>query len=140
MYEALKSELRYIEEMGLGHKNIADTVCALVATINQCFLCYSTSGRLHAMHMVRHLAGLTQTYFDKNRFAVIVKPQGRRRAFGQWLFAIDGQIDKARNAISEGSEGDAKAYLMNVLGACAGCADEFGMEPRQGYEEASEEN
>jgi len=135
--EAVKSELKYIELNDLGSKDIADTVCHLVALSNQCFHCYSSSGRLHAMHLVRHLAGMCSYYFYRNRFAVSVKPQNRRGSFGQWLFAIDGQVQGARRAITEGSEGDTKSYLMNILGACAGCADEFNMEPRLGYEEES---
>lgn len=134
MYSVIASEVEYLRDNELGFVYDADVIVALRSTLNQTIHCYVTSGEVHAMHLLRHLAAHVQYYFDENRFAQNQRPHPEQSCFGAWLLILDKLVRNCEESVIRGAVGDVRSHFMTILSVVLGAMQQHGAAQRQGYE------
>lgn len=135
MYSVIASEVAYLRDKELGFVHDADVIVALRSTLNQTMTCYVTSGPVHAMHLLRHLAAHVQYYFDENRFAQQTRPHAEQACFGAWLIILDKLVRNCEESVVRGAVGEVRSHFMTILSVVLGAMEQHGGEKRQGYED-----
>lgn len=134
MLSVIASEVAYLRDSDLGFVEEADVVVALRTITNQLFQCYVSSGEVHTMHMMRHLGGYIQYYFDEHRFAQNVRPMPEKQTFGEWLIHLNRLVTTCEESVIRGAVGDLRGHFMTILSLVCGAMQQHGAAMRQGYE------
>ena len=135
MYNVIASEVAYLADNDLGFEHEADVVVALRAYTNQLPLCYASSGSVHAMHLMRHIAGHVQYYFMKKQTAQnFTPPKMEKECFGEWVIHLGLLVSNCEDSLARGAVGELHEYFMSISQLISSAMAQHGCAGRQGYE------
>lgn len=132
--KAIQSEVTYLKTQNLGYQDIESTTVALRVNTHQAMVCYVSSGPVPAIHLMRHLAGYVQIFFDENRIEDNGKPYAEQKNLGIWFILLDLAVRRLEEAVANSARGDAVGHLSTILSILRGCMGQYGVEQRQGFE------
>jgi hypothetical protein len=135
VYSIIQSEVAYLQDYELGFDTEPDVIVAIRSILTQTYQCYISSGPVHAMHLLRHLGGFVQYYFNVHNFAQQTRPYAEQPSFGCWLIILDKIIGQCEDSVARGAVGDVRSHFMTILSVVLGAMEQHGGEMRQGYED-----
>lgn len=131
---AIKGEVNYLKAQGLGFKSIEGITVCLRANTHQTMVCFVSSGEEPAMHMMRHLAGYIQIFFNVNDLGDTGQPYTEQKNLGAWLIVLDLGVRRLEEFVQNSARGDAIGQLSVIMSVLKGVMAQYGVEQRVGYE------